>query len=128
MSRHLLEVRDLSVDFTLVSFDASLTDTVAGSFEIRSPTVSLASAASGTLEGETVTFPPGTLRFLVTASIFVDGQLLFDGEPMRAEYTNTAATTATRGVDGSFAFIDATVQLGEYTAVLNTEPATMTAL
>lgn len=120
--------RDMSIDFTLVSFDASLSDTVAGSFEIRSPSIALASAASGTLEGETVTFAPGTLRFVVTASVFVDGQPLFDGAPMRGEYTNTAATTATRGLDGSFAFIDATVQLGEYTAVLNTEPATMTAL
>ena len=81
--------------------------------------------ASGTREGQTVSFAPGTLRFSVTAEVRVDGEPLFDGLPLTAEYGNDATATAIRGLDGTFYFVDATVETGEYTAVLNTQPSVL---
>ncbi|PRP94800.1 hypothetical protein [Enhygromyxa salina] len=120
--------RDLSIDFTLSSFDATVTDTSAGSFDLRDVQVSLARPASGRLEGDQVTFAPGTLRFIVSAVVSVDGEPLFGGLPSRAEYSNSAPATATRSLDGSFAFVDAPFEAGAYTAVLNTEPSTLAAI
>jgi hypothetical protein len=118
--------RDMSVEFTLTRFDATLADASAGSFEFSNARVALANPASGWLEDEKIHFAPGMLRFVVTASIHVDGEPLFEGAPSSAEYTNNTTATAVRGLDGSFAFVDATFQAGEYTAVLNTEPAPTT--
>jgi len=115
--------RDMSVEFTLTRFDMTLADTSAGSFDFSRAEVALASPASGWLEDEMIRFAPGMLQFVVTASVAVDGEPLFDGAPSSAEYTNSTTATAVRGVDGSFAFVDATFQVGEHTATLNTEPA-----
>ncbi|WP_106393086.1 hypothetical protein [Enhygromyxa salina] len=117
--------RDLSIDFTLTSFDATVTDTRAGSFDLRDVQVSLAGPASGTLEGDAVIFAPGTLRFTVSSIVSVDGEPLFAGLPTRAEYSNSAPATATRSLDGSFAFLNAPFEVGEYIAVLNTEPSAL---
>ncbi len=115
--------RDLSVDFLLTRFTAAAADTSAGSFDLRNIELTLAAPASGFLEGEQVRFAAGTLRFAVTASISVDGEPLFEGAPVTAEYTNSGPATAIRTVDGAFAFIDAPFTAGEYVAKLNTEPA-----
>ncbi|WP_146155173.1 hypothetical protein [Enhygromyxa salina] len=117
--------RDMSVDFTLTAFEADVVDTSAGSFEFRNTHISLGGPASGTLEGEAVTFAPGTLRFVVNASVLVDGEALYGGLPAIAEFGNDTHATAIRGLDGSFHFVDATFVVGEYTAVLNTEPSVL---
>lgn len=115
--------RDMSIDFTLVSFDAALADASAGSFEFSNARLMLAAPASGRLEGELVTFAPGTLRFAVTASVSVDGERLFGGSPSTSVYTNSGSATAVRTIDGSFGFLEAPFSAGEYAAVLNTERA-----
>ncbi|WP_172305883.1 hypothetical protein [Pseudenhygromyxa sp. WMMC2535] len=116
---------DMSVDFTLTSFEADLDDTVAGSFEFQDAHVSLVGLASGTREAEVVTFAPGTLRFAINAVVLIDGEALYDGIPASAEYGNDATATAILTADGSFHFVDATFNVGEYTAVLNTEPSVL---
>lgn len=68
-----------------------------------------------------MTFAPGTLRFVVSAAVMLEGEALFGGLPMVAEYGNDAPATAIRGPNGSFHFVDATFAIGEYTAVLRTE-------
>jgi hypothetical protein len=115
--------RDMGIAFTLTAFDASIPDAAAGSFQFRDAKISLAAPASGTLEGDTVTFAPGALRFSVTAAVLVNGVKMFGGIPLTAEYGNASSATAIRRIDGSFHFVDATFTAGEYTAVLNTQPS-----
>lgn len=117
--------RDMSVEFTLKTFDTSIPDTAAGSFEFRDIELALAGPASGVLRGQTVTFAPGALRFAVTSTVLVDGVELFGGLPLTAEYGNIAPATAIRSLDGSFHFIEATFTSGEYTAVLATQPSVL---
>ena len=120
---HEVLKRDLCVDFTLTSFQATVADTSAGSFAFRDPHLSLVGPAAGKLEGEIVTFAPGTLRFALTARIQHDGEPLFGDLPLTSEYANTQPATAIRSVGSSFAFLDATFEVGEVAVVLNTEPA-----
>lgn len=51
--------RDGSVEFMLTSFNASLSEAGAGSFELREVEIALAAPASAMLEGELVTFAAG---------------------------------------------------------------------
>jgi hypothetical protein len=117
--------RDMTVEFTLNSFNASVPDAAAGSFQFRNATIALATPAGGILESETVTFAPGALRFVVTATVLLDGVEMFGGIPLTAEYSNAATATAIRALDGSFQFVDASFTAGEFTAVLNTQPAVL---
>jgi hypothetical protein len=114
---------DLSVDFTIMSFDATVLDTTIGSFSFRDTQIHLAAPASGTLTGETATFAPGTLRLEITSSVAIDGLSLFDGLPITAQYSNKTTATAMRGSDGSFQLVQASFANGEHTAVLHTEPS-----
>jgi hypothetical protein len=99
-----------------------------GPFQFRDAKLSLAAPASGTLKGDTVTFAPGALRFTVTAAVLLNGVKMFGGIPLTAEYGNSSPATAIRGIDGSFHFVDATFTVGEYTAVLNTQPSILVSI
>jgi hypothetical protein len=116
---------DGSVDFMLTAFDVALPNATAGVFELREVEISLAAPASATLVDQTVSFAPGTLRFAVTAAVFVDGRALGGGQPMTAVYANSETATAIRGLDGTFEFVDATVSLDTYTVTLATPPTAL---
>jgi hypothetical protein len=85
------------------------------------PSVRLLTPASGSLVGEKVTFPPGSLRMEVTAAITADRKPLFAGRPVSGEYVNTDFATATRSEDGKFSFLEATFEAGGHRFVLRTD-------
>jgi hypothetical protein len=116
---------DMSIDFTLTNFNATVRDVTVGSFEFRNAQIHLVTPATGSLDAETATFAPGTLRFEISATLIINGIPLFDGRPMTAEYANSSTTTAIRSLEGSFHFVDATFTMGEYAAVLHTEPTVL---
>jgi hypothetical protein len=116
---------DMAIDFTLTNFDATVRDVTVGSFEFRNAQIHLVAPATGSLDVETATFAPGTLRFEISATLIINGIPLFDGRPMTAEYANSLTTTAIRSLDRTFHFVDATFTMGEYTAVLHTEPSVL---
>jgi hypothetical protein len=116
---------DMSIDFTLTDFDATVRDVTVGSFDFRNAQIHLVAPATGTLDAETATFAPGTLRFEISAALIVNGIPLFDGQPMTAEYANSSTATAIRSLEGSFHFVDVTFTMGEYGAVLHTEPTVL---
>jgi hypothetical protein len=112
--------RSGTVEFLLDDFTARSSTVAYGSLVFTEPSMHLVAPASGTMIGEQVTFPPGSVRMEVTAEITADGEPLFDGRPMSAEYLNSDSATATRSEDGKFAFVEATFEAGTYRFVLNT--------
>ena len=117
--------RDGSVTFILTGFSAEVDDATYGGFGFSSSSLRLASSASGTVSGETVTFPVGSIRMSATSVISVEGEPMFDGAPMTNEYTNTAPATATRTRTGTFEFVDAEFEVQGYVFTLNTEAGTV---
>jgi hypothetical protein len=113
--------RSGAVEFRLDDFTARSSTAAYGSFVFTQPSMRLVAPASGSMTGERITFPPGSLRMEVTAAITVDGDLLFDGRPISGEYLNSDSATATRSEDGKFSFVAAAFEAGEYRFVLNTE-------
>lgn len=113
--------RSGSVEFRLDDFTARSSTAAYGSFVFTQPSMRLVAPASGTLIGELITFPPGSLRMEVAAAITADGEPLFDGRPVSGEYLNSDSATATRSEDGKFSFVEATFEAGGYRFVLNTE-------
>ena len=113
--------RSGSVDFRLEEFTAHASTVSHGSFVFTDPSVRLVAPSSGRLVGELISFPPGSLRMEVTAAIMVEGEPVFNGKPVAGEYVNTEWATATRTVDGKFAFTEAIFETGGYHFVLNTE-------
>lgn len=89
--------------------------------ELQPRALSLATPARGILDGQTVTFGPGSLRLTVTATVSIDGQQWSNGLPISFERSNNTTATAIRALDGSLNFVDATFTTGEYTAVLDAQ-------
>lgn len=116
---------DPNPQFTLVSLDMTFPDTTVGSFDLAGIQASLVAPVEARVAGELLTFPAGVLRFAVTASVAINGEPLFDGTPQTSTYVNTQPATGVRTVDGSFYLLDAEFRAGEFTVVLNTEPALM---
>jgi hypothetical protein len=114
--------RDGSVEFTLTSFEADLADAAADAVAAKNVHLRLARPADGRLDGERVTFPAGALRFDVTAIVMIDGEPVFAGKPVTAQYSNFRPASAVRTADG-FAIVDAAFRLGEHVAVLRTQAA-----
>jgi hypothetical protein len=109
------------VKFRLEQFEAHASNVSVGSFAFIDPSVRLVAPAFGKPDGEMIWFPPGSLRMEVSAVIAIEGQPLFNGEPVSGEYVNTEWATATRSEDNEFAFIEATFETGSYRFVLDTE-------
>ena len=116
--------RDGSRAVRLTDFQALADTATHGAFTVIDPIVDLASPATGSVvgeTGETIEFPAGVLRMRVTAVVTVDGEPLFGGRPATGEYVNTEVATATRRVDGTFAFVEAAFAVGDHRFVLDTE-------
>lgn len=113
--------RDGTTHFRLDEFSASAETTAYGSFVFTNPSLRLLSPAEAELSGEQLRFAPGSLRVEVTAAITADGEALFGGEPVSAEYRNSEIATAWRSVDGEFAFVAAPFEVSGYSLILNTE-------
>jgi hypothetical protein len=110
-----------SVEFRLDDLTARSSTVAYGSLVFTAPSMRLVAPASGKMAGERITFPPGSLRMEVTAAITVDGEPLFDGQPVSGEYVNTGLATATHSEDGNFSFTEATFEASGYRFVLDTE-------
>jgi hypothetical protein len=113
--------RSGSIEFLLDHFTARSSSVAYGAFLFTEPSMRLILPASATMDGERITFPPGSLRMAVTAAMAVDGEPLFDGQPVSGEYVNTDLATATRSEDGKFSFVEAPFQMGGYRFVLDTQ-------
>jgi hypothetical protein len=113
--------RSGTVDFRLEEFTADASTVSYGSFVFSDPSVRLVAPASGRVSGESISFPPGSLRMEVTSAITVEGEPMFNGKLVAGEYVNTEWATATRTVDGKFSFAEAGFETGGYRFVLNTE-------
>ncbi len=116
------------VKFRLEQFEAQASTSSVESFAFIDPTMRLVAPASGKLDGELIWSPPGSLRMEVSAGLAVEGQLLFNGEPISGEYVNTEWATAIRSVDNEFALIEAAFETGGYRFVLATEKGNFAAL
>jgi hypothetical protein len=116
--------RSGSIEFRLDDFTARSSSVAHDSFVFAEPSIRLVAPASGTLVGELITFPPGSLRMNVTAAITAAGEPLFDGRPMSGEYVNSGSATATRSEEGKFSFVEATFEASGYRFVLSTDEGT----
>jgi hypothetical protein len=113
--------RSGSVEFRLDDFTARSSTAAYSSLVFNEPSMRLVAPASGTLVGESITFPPGSLRMEVTAAITTDGELLFGGRPVSGVYVNTDSATATRSEVGKFSIVEATFEASGHRFVLHTD-------
>jgi hypothetical protein len=110
--------RDGTSSFELERFTAKAESTSFAGVTLTDATVRLVATAHGSLVGETVSFPPGSLRMEVTAAVEVDGEQLFNGEPVSGEFVNRAVAIATRLPDDTFSIKEAPFEAGGYPLIL----------
>jgi hypothetical protein len=113
--------RSGSAEFRLDDFTARSSTVAYGSLVFTQPSIRLVAPATGSIAGERITFPPGSLRMQVSAAITADREPLFAGRPVSGEYRNSDFAMATRSGDGTFSFVEATFEASGHRFVLNTE-------